>query len=89
MPHKIDKAIAAPREARLNAFCLPKVFIQTGWISGMRKTVALFLVGSAMSTVAMLGLGSTALAEANITLDAGGGEILRKKTPFSAGIQRP
>ncbi|EJM99306.1 D-alanyl-D-alanine carboxypeptidase [Phyllobacterium sp. YR531] len=81
MPHKIDKAIAAPREARLNAFHLPK-FIQTGWISGMRKTVALFLVGSAMSTIVTLGFGSTALADANITLDAGTGEILSQKDAF-------
>ncbi|MEP7452157.1 D-alanyl-D-alanine carboxypeptidase family protein [Phyllobacterium sp. SB3] len=48
----------------------------------MRKTVALFLVGSAMSTIATLGLGSTALADANITLDAGTGEILSQKDAF-------
>lgn len=47
----------------------PWFFIQTGWISGMRKTVALFLSGCVVSTTA--GLATAALAGPNITVDVG------------------
>ncbi|MGH6861048.1 MAG: D-alanyl-D-alanine carboxypeptidase family protein [Phyllobacterium sp.] len=48
----------------------------------MRKTVALFLLGNAMSTVAAVTGASPALAEAYITLDAGSGEVLAQKDAF-------
>ncbi|MCX8281474.1 D-alanyl-D-alanine carboxypeptidase [Phyllobacterium sp. 0TCS1.6C] len=48
----------------------------------MRKTVALFLLGAALSTLSAHGAVSSARAEANITFDAGTGEILSQKDAF-------
>lgn len=47
----------------------------------MRKTVALFLVGCTMSTVVVAGI-TPALADANITIDAGTNEVLSQKDAF-------